>query len=82
MLIVRADRSDLIGFVNEPPPSGEANAVAIPLYLEHGNAVAYYARKFIPHHTEILAHYGDTFSRDYKVGKAGDVRGTYNVQTK
>ena len=73
MLIVRADRNDLITFVNEPPPNREANAVAIPLYLDHGNAVAYYARKFIPPHTEIWAHYGDIFRRHYKVGKAGDV---------
>ena len=66
--VVRCDDNDIIGFVNEPPFGTRANAVAIPIHLSEGNAVAYYASTRIEPHTEIWVHYGDVYARDYTVG--------------
>lgn len=72
MLVVRRDERDIIGFVNEPPAGKVSNAVALPLHLAHGNAVAYYSCQYIPAHMEIWVHYGASFARDYKVGIEGN----------
>lgn len=61
----------MMRYVNEPPEGKCANAVAIPLYLPKGNAIAYYACKTIAPHTEIWTHYGPKYKRDYKVGLEG-----------
>lgn len=68
-MVVRVDESDVISYVNEPPDGRCANVIALPLHLEHGNAVAYYACERIGPHTELWTHYGDEFVRDYPVGK-------------
>lgn len=61
-------KTDLMRYVNEPPISERANAVAVPLHLCEGNAIAFYACDEIAPNVEIWAHYGAKFSRDYAVG--------------
>ena len=66
--VLRCDQTDVIGFVNEVPKGFKSNVVAVPIHLEKGNAVAYFAADNIKPHTELLVYYGDTFYRDYEVG--------------
>lgn len=67
-VIVRRGRADLVGYVNEPPAGERANVVAIPLHLDAGNAIAYYAAAPIAAHAELWVHYGRAAARDYDVG--------------
>jgi hypothetical protein len=67
-VIVRQSMDDIIGYVNEPPKGIRANVVAVPLHLDQGNAVGYFAASHISKHTELLVHYGNLASRDYDVG--------------
>lgn len=69
-VVVRENEDDLIGYVNEPVRGSVANVVAIPLHLEWGNAVGYYAATHIPPGAELLVHYGRHAARDYPVGVA------------
>ena len=67
-LVVRSSHADVIGFVNEVPRGSRSNVVAVPIQLEAGNAVGYYATQRIHPHTELLVHYGDLYERTYEVG--------------
>lgn len=67
-LVVRSSQADVIGFINEVPRGFRSNVVAVPIHLEAGNAVGYYATQYIQPHTELLVHYGDLFERTYDVG--------------
>lgn len=67
-LVVRKDENDVIGFVNEVPALCTANVTAIPLHLDAGNAVGYFASKTIRPHTELWVFYGDSYSRSYRTG--------------
>ena len=47
--------------------------VAVPIHLDAGNAVGYFATQNIEPHTELLVHYGDAFDRTYDVGTESPV---------
>lgn len=68
-VVVRDRADDLIGFVNEPPANAEANVAAIALHLSTGNAIAYFAARTIPPHTELWVHYGEKARRRYAAGR-------------
>jgi hypothetical protein len=73
-LVVRESRTDVIGYVNEPPEGMDANVVAIPFHLDAGNtvecnAIGYFAGAPILAGEELLVHYGYDASRDYPVGR-------------
>lgn len=70
-VVVRERDDDIIGFVNEPPVGHTANVVAVPLHLDFGNAVGYFASHPIVANTELWVHYGHEFDRDYAVGEQG-----------
>ena len=68
-IVVRRSPDDLIGYINEPPLGVIANVVAIPLHLDFGNAIGYFAGSSIGPNDELLVHYGDDAMRDYPVGR-------------
>ena len=73
-LVMRESRTDVIGYVNEPPDGMDANVVSIPFHLDAGNgaecnAVGYFAGAPILAGEELLVHYGYDASRDYAVGR-------------
>ena len=67
-VVVRRSHADVIGFINEVPEGAKSNLVAVPIHLDAGTAVAYFAAQCIMPHSELLVHYGDVFGRDYNVG--------------
>lgn len=67
-LVVRTSHADVIGFINEVPKGSQSNVVAVPIHLDAGNAVGYFATQHIEPHTELLVHYGGSFERTYDVG--------------
>lgn len=68
-IVVRTSPEDIIGYINEPPPGKTSNVVAIPLHLDLGNAVGYFAATHIRSNDELLVHYGSKATRDYPVGR-------------
>tara|TARA_B110001450_G_scaffold248654_1_gene265099 strand:+ start:82 stop:588 length:507 start_codon:yes stop_codon:yes gene_type:complete len=72
-VVVRSSYADVIGFINEVPNGFQSNVVAIPIHLDAGNAVGYFATQCIEPHTELLVHYGDSFERTYDVGTEAPV---------
>ena len=68
-VVVATSVNDIVGMINEVPSNQTANVIALPLHLEQGNAVGYFAARPIQSHTELLTHYGRTYDRDYTVGR-------------
>lgn len=72
-VVSRNNSTDVVGFINEVPKGMKSNVVAVPIYLDAGNAVGYFAANHIKPHTELLVHYGNAFNRDYEVGVEASV---------
>ena len=72
-VVARNNSADVVGFINEVPKGMKSNVVAVPIHLNAGNAVGYFAANHIKPHTELLVHYGDAFDRDYEVGVEASV---------
>ena len=67
-VVVATSDDDILGFVNEVPQGHVANVVVLPLHLDQGNALGYFAATVIDPGTELMTHYGAQYQRAYRVG--------------